>query len=115
MDEASLVVVGVSESAGVIWEVEQLTKRQHLGKAVFVVPPEHARNRRLLDALLRRVPPHVPVPAWEREVSGAHQTVGRRRVVSVTCRADRATIYVTTLRLSQVHYEAALRLGIERV
>ncbi|MEQ1909624.1 MAG: hypothetical protein ABMA15_12425 [Vicinamibacterales bacterium] len=114
MDEASLVVVGVSESAGVIWEVEQLTKRQHLGKAVFVVPPEHARNRRLLDDLLRRVPPHVPVPAWEREVIGAHQTVGRRRVVSVTCRADRATIYVTTLRLSQVHYEAALRLGIER-
>ena len=111
IDEAALIVVGVSESAGVIWEIEQLKNCRQLGKAVFVVPPEHAHNRRLLDDLLRRIPPLVPTTTWEREVMGVSRTVNRRRVVGLTCRADRATVFVTARRLTQVHYEAVLRLG----
>jgi hypothetical protein len=111
MGDASLIVVGMSESAGVIWEVEQLVARRYLEKAVFVVPPEHTRNQRLLVDLVSRVLPMLPAVPWPHEVATITQTAGRRSVVAVTCRGDRVKLFLTARRLSQVQYELALRLG----
>lgn len=111
MHAASMIVLGMSESAGVIWEVEQLTVRCYLEKTVFVVPPEQARNQRLLRDVLGRILSKADFVRLERELATIAATRRERRVVAVTCRHDRAKIFLTARRLSQVQYELALRLG----
>ena len=37
---------------------------------------------------------------------------GKAHAVAVTCSDDRARVFVTARRLSQVQYELALRLGV---
>lgn len=55
MDQAALIVVGVSDSEGVVWEIEQLCNRGYLGKSVFIIPPRHRWNRRLVYQLLLKL------------------------------------------------------------
>lgn len=109
MGEAALIVVGVSESAGLIWEIERLVAQGHLDKTVFIVPPEDARNERLLFELVRRVLPAVS----PRELATISQS-GTARAVAVTCADDRVRVFATARRLSQVQYELALRLGVRQ-
>ena len=89
------------------WEIERLVAEGHLDKTVFIVPPEHARNARLLCELVRRVLPAVS--ALELATIGQW---GKAHAVTVTCSNDRARVFVTARRLSQVQYELALRLGV---
>ena len=109
MHDASLIVVGISDSTGLRWEVEQLTTRHYLEKTVFVVPPEQARNGRLLGSFIPFVFPQTA--AWKDEVAPIAGT--RLRVVGLTCRAGKAKIFVSARKLSQIQYEVTLRLATQ--
>jgi hypothetical protein len=111
MDAAAHVVVGVSESHGVVWEIGKLAERGHLEKCVFVIPPEQRHNRRLVGWLLStllRLDTDASsggvTAAWEGEAAG-------QWVAAVAVRQGTAMIFVSTGKPSPVQYETALRLA----
>lgn len=52
IDEAALIVVAVEQSAGVGWETETVRRKKLLGKALFILPPDHAASQTALVQLL---------------------------------------------------------------
>jgi hypothetical protein len=111
MDAASLIVVGVSVSEGVSWEIEQLVNRGHFGKSVFVVPPEQCRNLCLVNYLLLKLLRVSDETQRDRVAAKLERKVGERAVAGAMLRGDTAKIFVSHRRLSPVQYDAVLRLA----
>jgi hypothetical protein len=111
MDRALTIVVGVSASAGVAWEIDRLRDRGHLDKSVFVLPPTTTGHEALAGGVAARLAapldPHAPAAA----TSALRQALGERRIAAITLRGGRLRVYATRRPPSQVEYDAALRLG----
>jgi hypothetical protein len=110
MDEASFVVVGVSESEGVLWEIDQLIERGHLGKSLFVLPPEECGNLQLVIHLLLKLLQITDESQRDRVTAELKSSLGEQFVVGVTKQGDRAKLFVSHKRLSPVQYDVVLRL-----
>jgi hypothetical protein len=111
MDSARVVVVGTSDSPGLVWEIEHLRDRGHLEKSVFVLPPTGAGNAALLWRTVARL-----ISRHEgQEVGGigtvALPSIGTRRAVGMVLRDGAVTVFVTKRRPSQVELDVLLRLA----
>lgn len=111
MDRAALIVVGVSGSAGVAWEIDRLRDRGRLDKCVLVLPPTTAGHHDLAGRVVARlVAPEDP--RGPAAIAGAlRQHVGSRRITALTLRDGRLSACVTDRRPSQVEFDATLRLA----
>ena len=110
MDGARVVVVGTSDSPGLVWEIEHLRDLGHLEKSVFVLPPTGADNAPLLWRTLARL-----ISRREGQDVGGVGTVvlpsiGTRRAVGMVLRDGAVTVFVTKRRPSQVELDVLLRL-----
>ncbi|HVH28349.1 MAG TPA: hypothetical protein VM818_16400 [Vicinamibacterales bacterium] len=109
MDGARIVVVGTSDSPGLVWEIEHLRDRGHLEKSVFVLPPTAAGNAALLWRIAQLISRHDG-----QDVGGigtvALPSIGTRRAVGMVLRDGAVTVFVTKRRPSQVELDVLLRL-----
>ncbi|MBV9672199.1 MAG: hypothetical protein JO076_05160 [Verrucomicrobia bacterium] len=111
MDVASLIVVGVSESEGVSWEIEQLVNRGHCEKSVFVIPPEQCWNRYLVNHLFKKLLRVKDEAQYDRVAVALESKVGDGCVAGVVFRRDTAKVFASRRLPSQVQYDAVLRLA----
>ena len=103
MHTASLIVVGVSESEGVVWEIEQLVKQGYLGKSVFIIPPEECWNRRFLDRLLSKLLAVTDHAESNRLADAIETKVGEGGgVVGVAIDHHTARLFISHRRPSQI-------------
>lgn len=111
MDSAAVIVVGVSDSAGVVWEIEQARDRGHLGKSVFVLPPTKRRNHLLTRQLVGRLLSSVDPIRADALTASLARTLGLRRVAGLTVRDGTVNLFVTERRPSQIEFDVTLRLS----
>jgi hypothetical protein len=112
MDRAVLIVVGVSESVGVAWELEQLRDRGHLGKSVFVIPPARSRDHRLLHRLLVKLLPVRDAAGSDGVAAALASKVRGRGVAGVAMHLHAVQVFASDRRLTQVELDATVRLAV---
>ena len=113
MDRAGAIVIGFSESSGVLWEIAQVQKRGHLGKSVFVLPPSKRNNSALTRELVTRL--LCPADSFSSRhpiAAVARQVVGSRHVSGLILREGYLRIFIATRRVSQVELDVTLRLAL---
>jgi hypothetical protein len=111
MDAAAVIVMGVSDSPGVTWEIEQLRDQRHLDKTIFVMPPAQRGNHRLARWLVRNLVDPTERARGELVAGGLERAIGPQLITGITVRRGVFTIYVTDRRPSQVEFDATLRLA----
>lgn len=112
MDRAAAIVVGVSGSAGVAWEIDRLRDRGHLDKSVFVLPPTTAGHHDMAGRVVARLVAPDDRRAAAATTTALRQAVGSRRITALTLRDGRLSACVTDRRPSQVEFDAALRMEL---
>ena len=110
MESARVVVVGTSDSPGLVWEIEHLRDRGHLDKSVFVLPPTGAGNAALLWRTVARLMSGRGVQDVGGTGTVGQRSIGRRRAVGMVVRNGAVTVFVTERRSSQVELDVLLRL-----
>jgi hypothetical protein len=89
MDRAAAVVVGVSGSAGLAWEIDRLRDRGHLDKCVLVMPPTTRGHHELAGEVVSRlVAPHAASGPLAMTVA-LRRAVGPGRITGLTARDSR--------------------------
>ncbi len=112
MDAAGLIVVGVSESEGVTWEIRQLSERGHLAKSLFVIPPGHDGGLRLLCRLLGTLWPATNGQPADALLAAFYSELQGGQIAGVAAKGDSATVFLSHRPLSQVQFEVTLRLAV---
>jgi len=112
MNQAALIVVGVSNSQGLMWEIEQLRQLSHLGKSVFIIPPRHRWNRRLVHELLLKLLAVSDAFESNRLAAELEGKIGERQIVGFSVTQQIVNVFATYKKLSPVEFDATLRLAI---
>ena len=111
MDAAAVIVMGVSDSPGVTWEIEQLRAQRHLDKTIFVMPPAQRGNHRLARWLVRNLVDTTERARGELIAGSLERAIGPQLITGIAVRRGVFTVYVTDRRPSQVEFDATLRLA----
>jgi hypothetical protein len=111
MDIASLIVLAVSDSRGIAWELDQLSRPEHRERAVIVTPPGHSRHYALLtSALSKFVGDRVNAARCLAEVAADHDCV----VGLLPGEANDTTVLTTRGIPSRAHYDIVLLMALQR-
>lgn len=112
MDAASVVVVGVSESSGLTWEIDQLRDHGHVRKTIFILPPTRGNNHRLLRHLVLRLPATSDTSASDAAAAALMLAIGSQLATGLALRGTGIVAFATRRRPSQVEFDVTLRLAL---
>ncbi|GAB6190760.1 hypothetical protein JCM39068_05090 [Desulfocastanea catecholica] len=107
MDNSQKIIVAVSDTQSVLWEIDTLVKHGHLAKTVFVFPPNDVYDQHLFEELLARIKPQ------KISIKGACLEIQKSReeqaIIALTCNATDNLFSVFAKNISELHYDVALR------
>ena len=117
LDEARLIVISVDETDSLMWEVEQIVKRNHLSKTLFFFPPRHSQNRALLMDLVNRIQAQLESKFIDSESSLAlnvnNENLDREfpshHLIAFKCGDFDDNFVIVAENRTEVEYELALR------
>jgi hypothetical protein len=112
IDKASLIVVGVAASSGVLWEIEQLRNRNALGRTVFIMPPPDSANYALLAELLWQLCGDPDPTGFVALRTMLSRDLHGQQISGLVAGSDCATVFASNRPLSQVEMDATLRLSL---
>jgi hypothetical protein len=112
MSRSRAIVVSLSDTEGLAWELDRIRDHEYLGKALFIVPPELSnrfndiRNRACRAGLRLNV---------DAPPGRGGDDAGRLGVRVIACwqNASEGETIVCSSQLSELDYEIALRLFID--
>ncbi|HET9872481.1 MAG TPA: hypothetical protein VFP89_07795 [Propionibacteriaceae bacterium] len=103
MDQAAAVVVSLSMTEGLAWELDQIRLRGHLGKTLLVIPPDLTCQRTAVAT--RAAQAGLKLAADQLADPALHPIAG-------WLRSDGEPAVTVTRRLTELAYDVALRLFI---
>lgn len=109
MDAASLIVVAISDSPGVAWEVDQIAARGHARKTIVVMPPGRSHDR---DLLLRVVTTLAPTFDGRERRDALVRGLGDDHVIGVLGPNQQPRVLTVRGTPSRAQYELALRIAV---
>jgi hypothetical protein len=112
MHSAGLIVVGVSKSAGVTWEMEQLRDARLLEKSIFIIPPTRRNSGELARHALAVLSPAGEPLRHHEPPATLESVVAARHVAGITLDDGTLRAFVTSRRPSQVEFDVAIRLAL---
>jgi hypothetical protein len=109
MDAASLIVIAISDSPGIAWEVDQIAARGHARKTILVMPPGRSHDR---EILLRIVTTFAPGLDGRKGRDAFVRNLGNNHVIGVIGSDQRPRVLTVRGTPSRADYELALRIAV---
>ena len=113
MAHAKVIVISLSTTEALGWELDQIRERRYLGKAIFIVPPAMSSEGSAVRRLARR----GGLGLSEMTLPTGHQSGAESHKHLLACWSDglESETVVYSSRLSELDYEVAIRLFIGRL
>jgi hypothetical protein len=109
MDAASLIVIAISDSPGIAWEVDQIAARGHARKTIVVMPPGRSHDR---DVLLHIVTTFTPTFDGREGRDAFVRGLGNDHVIGVLAPDQQPRVLTVRGTPSPADYELALRIAV---
>jgi hypothetical protein len=100
MEEARAIVVGLDDTEGIRWELEQARASGHLLKALFLVPPGHRTDHRMVTTALHTLGFDLDGPTNEKIKSAvAFLPISTEHVVILQADRNDSSVYDLAVRI----------------
>ena len=108
MSHARVIVVSLSTTVALGWELDQIRERGHLHKSLFIVPPGLSEQADEIRTIASRVGLELEPPSLSRD---QHAQANRplNHIVACWSSDPNTETVVCSARLTELDYEIALR------